>query len=361
MSTRACSCSGRLASVTVTALVMLKLATCCAEEGLLQAQSDLSPKHVTVLKDEGVCNLVFSHDSRRLAGSVWDTVLIWDVASQKLEASLKPHWSSMTSVVFGADANTVITASSPDKIIKIWNVRQGRVRSELRGHASRVWKLAVSPDRSMLLSSDGVRAVKLWDLKKQIELKSISLEKPGSFDRISFAPDGKTVAIAGGLGREVSWAEVRVFDVPDLRLRRTFRDLDFPVRSVVFSPDSKYLLAASDEAVYHWELASGKLLTRWSPGLNLGVHQLAFSGRGDVIVTAGHRANPANWFVPLGEARFWAIKNGEIEVRKSVGVITDIGGFDYFAVSPDGKYCATGGRYCPLRLWQWDGVSRIKK
>src|SRR5438128_8667731 len=190
-------CARACAQLSAFAVVQL-LPACPAGSSQPVEIAKWSPSHVAILadKNEGVCRPpVFSPDSRSLAGSNWEIVFVWNLASRKLETTLTPktHW--LSSMAFGSKGETIITAT--DKIIKIWDVRRGSVRSELKGHAINVRKVVVAPDESMLLSTDW-ETVKLWDLKKGVELSSVPLKNEAIVNDLAFSPDGKTVAVAGG-------------------------------------------------------------------------------------------------------------------------------------------------------------------
>jgi WD40 repeat protein len=352
----ACACA------VACAFAMLQLLPACPAGCSQPAEiPKWFPSHVAILadKNEGVGRPpVFSSDSRSLAGSDWKTVFVWNVASRKLEASLKPKTRWLPSMAFVSNAETIITAT--DKTIKIWDVRRETVRSELKGHADNVRKIAVAPDENTLLSTDW-ETVKLWDLKNGIELRSVPLKKDAMFNGLVFSPDGKTVAVAGGSSRVPSWGEVRILDVPDLRTRRVFGDFEVPPPSIAISADSKLLLAAGYSGrVDLWELSSGKPLATWMSGI-ANIDCVAFAPGGDMLVTSGSQPNPANFFMPLGEARFWKVTNGNVETGKPVAIITDEGSMDHIAISPDGKYCATAGRDCALRLWSLKGEPSGKR
>jgi WD40 repeat protein len=59
-----------------------------------------------------------------------------------------------------------LASGSKDTLIKLWDVRAGKLLRTLAGHAGRVESLAFSPNGKLLATGGGGgdSAVKLWDL-----------------------------------------------------------------------------------------------------------------------------------------------------------------------------------------------------
>jgi WD40 repeat protein len=212
--------------------------------------------------------------------------------------------------------------------------------------------IASSKDGKLLASTDAQQSVKLWDIKKAVELSSARLKEDEWFEHVAFSPDGKTLALAGGSSMTPAWGEVRILEVPTLRKQYALSGVQNAVSSLAHSPDSKLLAVSttSDQTVTVWDLSTKKKAAVWSTGI-AAVQSVAFGPRGDMLVTSGMQPNPANFFATLGEARFWRIKDGHIETREHFAAIRAEGSIDYVAISPDGKLCATGGRFCRLAVW----------
>ena len=82
-------------------------------------------------------------------------------------------------------------------IIKLWNVTTGREQGTLKGHASRVYAAAFSPDGKRLATASNDSTVRVWDLATGQELVALK----GHFTVVSsvaFSPDGKTLASGSG-------------------------------------------------------------------------------------------------------------------------------------------------------------------
>jgi WD40 repeat protein len=81
-----------------------------------------------------------------------------------LETTLRGHSSSVNSVAYSPDGQT-LASGSRDGTIKLWNVKTGNLLQTLTGHSSWVYSVAYSPDGQTLASGSGDKTIKIWRLK----------------------------------------------------------------------------------------------------------------------------------------------------------------------------------------------------
>jgi WD40 repeat protein len=104
----------------------------------------------------------FSPDGTLVAQTTdYGTILLWDVATGALHASLKGHTSPINCVAFHPDGKTLASAST-DKTVRLWDVATGQERITLVGHAGPVRSVAFAPDGNTLASGSTDGTVKLW-------------------------------------------------------------------------------------------------------------------------------------------------------------------------------------------------------
>lgn len=90
--------------------------------------------------------LAFTPDGAKLLVAYWGgEIRVWDVATQKHEASLNGHTAKVWCMAFSPDGQTVASASS-DQTVHLWDVSTWQRKEVLRGHASEVWAAAFTRD-----------------------------------------------------------------------------------------------------------------------------------------------------------------------------------------------------------------------
>ena len=104
-----------------------------------------------------------SADGQMLATAGDNTILIRDLASGELRATLSGHRGSIVQIAFSPDGRLLASASR-DRTGKLWDVSGGRLISSLDGHRGAVTAVAFSPDGRTLATAGADRAILLWDV-----------------------------------------------------------------------------------------------------------------------------------------------------------------------------------------------------
>jgi hypothetical protein len=120
------------------------------------------------------------------AGSYDNSVKLWQVKSGKEIRSLNGHSSSVLSVAFSPDGET-IASGSYDNSVKLWQVKSGKEIRSLNGHSSYVNSVAFSPDGETIASGSDDNSVKLWQVKSGELLATLIGNSGQRFERWVFA------------------------------------------------------------------------------------------------------------------------------------------------------------------------------
>jgi len=155
--------------------------------------------------------------------------------------------------------------------------------------------IAVAPDGNSVIvgSQTGVRILSFPELKLQRSLPT----KLHHVHDLSFSPDGKTLAVAGGTPAETG--EVELFDWSKGELRDRYEPHDDLIYGVAWSHDGRGWATASLDRSVHYE---GKE-SRHLKGHSRGVRSVAFLGDADDLVSAGIDNSLRLWDLETGKLR----------------------------------------------------------
>jgi WD40 repeat protein len=322
-------------------------------------------------------SMAFTPDGKTLVTGSWDrTVKLWDVATRRVVATLRPHRHEVWGVAAAPDNRTLAVAASccgnmqlpvqivfwdvtgrrlgtvqdsdirgvlslafcgrrlvlgcQDHSVRVLDYRQDSRRLSLRGHGKQeAWSVAFSPNSRTLASAGDDRLIKLWN--PRTGKKKMTLRGHRSLvSCVAFAPGGRLLA-SGSYDKTV-----KIWDLPRRRVRWTLEGHTDRVRCLAFSPDGRSLASGDKHhQVKLWDVATGTL-HHTLVGHQDGVRGLAFTPNGKVLVSTGEDRT----------VRLWDVATGEL-----IKVLSDEAEVGCVAISPSGKTLATGNKHGVIKLW----------
>jgi len=241
--------------------------------------------------------LALSEDGRKVASASdgEGMIRLWDVNQKEDLADAKGgHVSEVTCLSIAPDGNA-LASGSKDKSVRLWNLASGECRLVVRGHEGPVQAVAFSPDGSHLATTAMDKTVRIWSVADGQQISALHYEWPIS--SLAFTADGNQLLCGGaagvlysyevgsyqevkslqagaailalGVSRDDQFTAVGTLDSSlnaglELWQRQTGRLIaripleGCQVRSLVFTPDNRTVIAVSGEFVRGWRTATAR-------------------------------------------------------------------------------------------------------
>jgi eukaryotic-like serine/threonine-protein kinase len=375
---------------------------------------ELATRRIVARRSIGVgSGLAFSPMNSLLAVSTWDrqgrhVMELWDPELKHLRGTV-PHQAKISSAAFSPQGNLLASFDTQGKV-RIADLVGGTNVTELDASPTRyafAGAVAFSPDGSRLAIGEDYGQLRIWDLHAG-NSQLLSTGTSASISTIAFSRDGELVAagfgylegyvrlwkvpsgqLAGQLkahtgdvtalaftpdGRQLITASgdgtIRSFDPSDLSETRPLRSSPEGIASLVLLPDGKTLITGGQGgSVYFWDLSeSNRHSTHASFASSRGFN--AFIG----LKPADFQAKTLNPLAVLrfgvaftpDSASFIALNTeGALERwdarRLQLVESLPVFGSDHWALalSPDGRWLATGNFPEGITIWDWKARQSI--
>jgi tricorn protease-like protein len=212
------------------------------------------------------------------------------------------------------------------------SLKLGKTDRILTRHNGGVCGVSYSPDGKVIATAGGDAVVRLLDVATGKELRQFTGHK-GFLRTAQFSPDGKRIA-SGGDDREII-----LWDPATGKELRRLAGHANGLRRAIFTPDGKKLVTGGfDEHVRVWDVATGKELIAWRAHRRV-VYGLSLTPDGKTLATGGDNE---------GVVRIWHLGAG-VELRRWDAHPKYVYSVAY---SPDGRWLATGGDDSAARVWE---------
>lgn len=206
-----------------------------------------------------VQEVTISSDAQFALSASWDHMMrLWDLNTGTTVRTFKGHEKDVYSVAFSAD-NRQIVSGSRDKSIKLWNtLAECKFTIAESAHIAWVSKVAFSPSAKtpLIVSCSWDKLVKVWNLST-CKLKTNLAGHTSVIYTVAVSPDGSLCASGGKDGSAMLW------DVNDGKHLYTL-DAGGTINALTFSPKNYWLVAATDTSIKIWDLENKNILDELS-------------------------------------------------------------------------------------------------
>jgi WD40 repeat protein len=240
----------------------------------------------------GVHALRFSPDGRTIAsGDGTGLLRLWNVREGKLHKEIRAHSNWVFAVHWNRDGSRIITGGG-DNLIHWFNPSRSDIPEKtINVHSNDVHALALTRNGKTLYSTGDDRQIVIWDVKRDLVKKGF-IAHERQVPALLLSPNEKLLA-SGSRDRTI-----RLWDAKNGKLRETLIGHTGDVMALSFSPQGNLLASAGwDHTVRLWDVRSGKAV-RIFAGEPARVSGVAFSPDGKKIVSSSgpnlRAFNPAN-------------------------------------------------------------------
>ena len=304
-----------------------------------QLRTNIKPIRDFVGHTDQITGIRFRRNGAQAVTSSNDgTLRIWQVDNGQELGRVKGLEGSLASLSVNGDELAVTGGST--KIIYVCDLDAGTVKQSLRGLANSIEEVMISPDGHYCAAVDVQGNGYAWEIStgKGAPLKHRSATGP--LKHVRFRPGAHTLWASGEFEGLCRWS------VDDWRAAgETTLQTPAPNRRFVFSPDGKYLLAATRNtfATAIWDAENGDFEPAGRPlrvSSLSGIEFVGGLGYDYFVLCAGN-----------GAVEFWRAADEQFSGQFPGAVDAHITAVGYCGPA---KYTLTGHADGSLSLWQLD-------
>ncbi|KMW67258.1 hypothetical protein BDDG_12009 [Blastomyces dermatitidis ATCC 18188] len=257
-----------------------------------------------------IAKILFSSDNKLLAAETNEAVILWDAETGEQRQKFQHPPSSYD---FAFAWNSDLLAIAARSSIQIIKPSTGMVLRELPAQSEERFVTVLFSPNDKVLASASPHIIRLWDPDLGELLQTIETGDPPWHNHLCFSGDGSYLAFT------LREREIKVWDVREKRLLRTFTGHKHRVRNFSFSHSGDIVSMSED------------VIKIWNPSTEEALH--SFEDHGGLATVTAFSANH------LGSGSISHVLTGH------KGIVTSI------ALSGDTKLLGSASMDYTVRLW----------
>ncbi|KAF8838109.1 WD40 repeat-like protein [Paxillus ammoniavirescens] len=283
---------------------------------------------------------------RVISGSEDGSVRTWRAQDGRGVGKVMNQGGWVFAVAISSDGQWIATAGEDAKII-IWNARTQEKVVEWEGHSSSVWTLGFSVDSARLVSGSRDGSVVVWSTTTGERLVGPLTGHTGWVFCASFSPQGDEIASCDSRDVRIwnSHSPKAVRDRHFPRGQPFFGELVIPpvkvkAISLAWTPNGLLITGCYDGSIKQFDSSTGSLLAEWKSHVGI-IRSIAVSPNGKFIASGS----------PDHTVRLW-----DTTTRQQIGpVLQHDDAVHSVAISADGSHLLSGGLGGKARIWSLKG------
>jgi WD40 repeat protein len=216
----------------------------------------------------------------------------WHGADYAARRTLASGKRSIYDLAVSADGKRLATASG-DGIARVFDLENGELLFELKGHARAVQAVAFRPDGKELATAGADGSIRFWDPEGK-EVSAITANISGPLSALAWAADNRTLQVGG---TKKLWQS---FDRMSQQQTRAVEGHNHPLRALRYNTTLTRIATLDDSGkLFVWDAAAGGALFHQQLPVAAG-YRLAWSADGSEIAVAGSDPRVLRVTVPAG-------------------------------------------------------------
>lgn len=268
-----------------------------AKQVVLYNTNDLEFIGVLPFPEGSPCDVKFSRNGKLLLtsggrGGQSGVVAVWDIATGERVITVGDQFDSVLAADISADQQW-IALGGPDRVLKIYNTKDGSLEHRIKKHTEWVTAVEFSPDSKYLATGDRNGGLVLWEAASGQEMFTLPGHK-GAITAITWRGDSAMFVSASEDGT------LKLWKAGDGTALKNIPAHTGGALSARFAHDGRVVSCGRDNKVQIWDLAGKNLVT------------LAFSGDLPNRVTFsddGAKVIGSDW---KGKVFVWDAKSGKV-------------------------------------------------